>query len=375
VFSITDGSRTITKTSRGLTFWINGGGDATDDGDEQDDRAAGNNLAAAVAAAIGPYMDGIGMMDEAAIDERIAAAIAATAVSPESIQRLVDERIASTLPIRVEVKQPSGEMRDMGIQHTMFPALLRAVGARLNVWLVGPAGTGKTTAASAVAAALNVPFYAKSIGPHTTEGGLLGYMHGGDYVRTALRNAYENGGVMLLDECDSAAAGLVVANAVAANKEAGFPDAVVKRHPDFVLIAGANTIGQGADRQYVSRQQIDAATLDRFVFMPWDNDPRLEANACGVSLDCFDGLPLIQPRKFHGDDGAADRCVEFVKRTTRIRMALAKLGSGVRMIVGNRTNQHGTALVRAGWTVDDSLEATVWKGCDKDMRAKVEAHC
>ena len=376
VFSVTDGTRTIQKTSRGLTFWINGGEEAEEEGDEPQP-ATGGNLAAILADTIGPYLESV--MDEGAIgtivDERIAAAVANVAVNPDTIQRIVDERIAATLPVRVEVKRQDGTMQDMGVQHTMFPSLLKAVAARCNVWLVGPAGTGKTTAAKNVAEALGLPFYAKSIGPHTTEGGLLGYMHGGEYVRTALRNAYENGGVMLLDECDSAAAGLVVANAVAANDKAGFPDAVVKRHTNFVLLAGANTVGMGADRQYVSRQQIDAATLDRFVFLPWDNDPVLEAAACGVPLSAWEGLPRIPAPKFHDEDGTADRCVEFVQRTTRVRLALQKLGTGVRMIVANRTNQHGVALLRQGWTVNDAMEACVWKGCPADQRAKVEAHC
>lgn len=371
VFTVSDGERTLTKTSRGLTFWINGG--AEDAGDEDEPKQSGVNLAAAVAAAIGPYLES--MMDEAAIDERIAAAVAANAVSPDAIKRLVEQAVGGMLPTRVEVKRQDGDWKDMGVQHTMFPSLLSAAAARLNVWLVGPAGTGKTTAAANVADALGLKFYAKSIGPHTTEGGLLGYMHGGEYVRTALRDAYEYGGVMLLDECDSAAAGLVVANAVAANAKAGFPDKVVERHPDFILMAGANTIGMGADRQYVSRQPIDAATLDRFVFLPWDNDPVLEAAACGVPLSAWEGMPRIQPRQFHGEEGTADRCVEFIRRTTRIRIALAKLGDGVRMIVANRSNQHGVSLIRRGWTVNDALDACVWKGCKADTREKVEAHC
>lgn len=366
VFTITDGETTIEKTSRGLTFWIGGG----ERGGDEPSREQAGNLAAAVAAAIAPYMDAV--MDEdavaAIVDERIKTA----APNTDAIVKMVREEVANLAPRRIEVKLPTGERKDMGVQHSNFEALYRAVGAGLNVWLVGPAGTGKTSAAAAVAKALNIPFHAKSIGPQTTEGGLLGYMHGGHYVRTPLRDAYEHGGVMLLDECDAAAAGIVVANAVAANPVAGFPDGVVERHPNFRLIAGANTIGQGADAQYVSRQPIDAATLDRFVFLPWDNDPRLESAACGVPLSAFAGLPMIPVRKFHDDDGhAEDRCVEFIQQTTKVRMALNRLGKTVRMIVGNRTNQHGTALVRAGWTVADALEATVWRGAGDDLRNKV----
>lgn len=373
VFTVTDGERSLEKTSRGITFWCGGErGEVTKEAGENIAAAVSTAVATAVSGAIGSIMEN--MMDEeqvaAIVDERLK-----TATPPaDLISKMVRDEVNNLAPRRIEVKTPSGGIRDMGVQHSNFEALLRAVGAGLNVWLVGPAGTGKTSAAAAVAKALGVPFHAKSVGPQTTEGGLLGYMHGGHYVRTPLRDAYENGGVMLLDECDAAAAGIVIANAVAANDRAGFPDGVVERHPDFRLIAGANTIGQGADPQYVSRQPIDAATLDRFVFLPWDADPRMEAAACGVPVSAFEGLPMIQPRRFHDDEGAADRCVEFVKQTTRIRMALRKLGKTVRMIVGNRTNIHGTALVRAGWTVDDALEATVWRSCGDDLRGKVKAN-
>lgn len=376
VFTITDGEKTIQKTSRGLTFWINGNGNAESDDEQSEEKAVNAGVAAAIAAAIGPYMEAAGAVDsdevKRIVDERIKDSIPPA----DAIQKMVDERIAAMIPQRVEVVNVDGVSQDVGVQHTHFEALLRAVACRLNCWLVGPAGSGKTSAAFAVANALGLKAYAKSIGPQTTESSLLGYYDAnGKYVRTQLREAFEHGGVFLLDEVDSAPAGIVVANAVLANTDAGFPDALVKRHPDFVLLAGANTIGQGADRQYVGRQQIDAATLDRFVFLPWDSDPVLESNACGVPLDAFAGLPRLVARKFHGEEGAADRCCEFVKRTTRIRIGLAKLGSGVRMIVGNRTNQHGTALVRAGWSVEDALEATVWRCCDKDLRAKVEANC
>ena len=36
------------------------------------------------------------------------------------------------------------------------------------------------------------------------------------------------------------------------------------KHEDFVAIGAANTFGAGADAQYVGRNALDAATLDRF---------------------------------------------------------------------------------------------------------------
>jgi cobaltochelatase CobS len=172
----------------------------------------------------------------------------------------------------------------------------------------------------------------------------------------------------------------VVINQLLANGHASFPDAVVAKHKDFVLIAGANTIGQGADRQYVGRQQIDAATLDRFVLLDWPYDPRIEAAACGLSVELFAEAPAAKGIKLHSvkTDGekavAEDRVAEYVKKVVAVRNAVAKLGKGVRVIVSPRANINGVALLRAGWPVDAVLDACAWKGLDKDTRAKIEAN-
>jgi hypothetical protein len=367
---------TIQKTSRGLTFWING--ESGDESEEAEERDENTNLAAAIATAVRGYM-------ENAVDEDAVAKIAARvadermkdAISDEDVAKIVDKCLASRVPQRVEVVRLDGTKQDMGVQHTHFAALLRIVACRLNGWLVGPAGSGKTSAGFAVAEALGLPFYAVSVGPQTSKADLLGYMDAnGRLVRTQLREAFENGGVFILDEVDAGNPSvLVTINSLLANGHAGFPDKMVAKHPDFVLVACANTIGQGGDMKYVGRNQIDAATLDRFVFLNWENDPRIEAAGAGIPLSCLAGLPMPKPHKFYPtNEGADDRCVEFVQKTTAIRLALAKLGNGVRMIVGNRSNLHGCKLIRAGWTVEDALNATVWRGCDKDTRSKVEAN-
>ena len=55
-----------------------------------------------------------------------------------------------------------------------------------------------------------------------------------------------------------------------------FPHETIDRHPDFRIIAAANTWGKGADLQYVGRNALDAATLDRFDNIFFDYDKHLE---------------------------------------------------------------------------------------------------
>ena len=50
---------------------------------------------------------------------------------------------------------------------------------------------------------------------------------------------------------------------------------------NFRLVAAGNTYGTGADAQYVGRNELDAATLDRFVVVRWNYDQELESRIIG----------------------------------------------------------------------------------------------
>lgn len=180
-------------------------------------------------------------------------------------------------PVRIELKQ-NATIRVLpdAHRHAVFADVLAALSVRENVYLVGPAGSGKTTIASQAAQALDLQFY--STGAVGMAYQLQGFINAeGRYMETDLYRAYTGGGVFLFDEIDASSANALLAfNAIAANELAAFPCGTVKRHPDFVIIAAANTFGSGADAQYVGRSQLDAATLDRFSFIPMDYDEKLE---------------------------------------------------------------------------------------------------
>lgn len=210
------------------------------------------------------------------------------ALDEETIERIRKESIAAATevalkaieqhrPVRIEIKQ-GDKVRTLPdeYRHPAFPDILACLSVRENVYLVGPAGSGKTTVASQGAAALNLPFY--STGAVGMAYQLQGFINAeGKYMETDLYRAYVGGGVFLFDEIDaSSAQALLAFNAIAANDLAAFPCGTVKRHPDFVIIAAANTFGVGADAQYVGRSQLDAATLDRFAFITMDYDHKLE---------------------------------------------------------------------------------------------------
>lgn len=185
-------------------------------------------------------------------------------------------------PTVVEIKRNEFKTIQMGTQHRNFPTLLTMCnaslrnGSHLNVWVYGPAGTGKSTAAEKCAEALSLNFYTN--GKLATDFQVLGYKDAnGTYQTTQFRQAFEFGGIYLADEIDgSMPDALLALNGALASGHCAFPDKVVTRHANFIFVAAANTTGTGATIDYVGRYKQDAAFNDRFVFLDWPLDEALE---------------------------------------------------------------------------------------------------
>jgi hypothetical protein len=253
--------------------------------------------------------------------------------------------------LRVEV---AGRIKEMPAapRHCMFDTLLAMViasrepGGQMPM-IVGPAGGGKTTACEHVATALGLPFY--SDGALFSEHKLTGYKDGaGHYHITSFRQAFEHGGVYLMDEADRSDASVpVVLNSALANGFMAFPDRAepVRRHRDFVPLIAANTYGRGADRLYVGANQLDGATTDRTVALNWDYDEVLE-------------------RALTGDDA-------WVAYVQAARASAWK--HKVRHIISPRASMGGAALRRVGLPFDLVTEAAIWKGLDVEQRNRIIA--
>jgi hypothetical protein len=253
-----------------------------------------------VQAAVAALAAAITTMKAGGVDESQVAAIVddrLKAAAPEiaaTVGAHLDDRIKAalekvTLPTRIEYKHAGQvEYRDLGVQHRLFPDLLRFLrlrdpkGNRFNVWISGPAGSGKTSAAEAAADALGLKFYPQ--GAVSAEHLLFGFTDAnGRTHRTPFREAWEHGGVFVLDEadgCDPVA--LLALNAALANGVCTFPDAVIRRHADCVIVATANTWGTGPSAEYVGRSRLDAASMDRFrLRLDWGYDEAMEAAIVG----------------------------------------------------------------------------------------------
>lgn len=277
----------------------------------------------------------------------------------DSIKNDVDTKIDATVAERIpelkeiiskygtlHVKIGSKTRKIKGLKHAQLSDLIKLVTQRIPILMVGMAGTGKTHAGEQAAEALGLPFYAISVGGQTSKSDIIGYMHaGGEYVRSMFREAYENGGVFLMDEIDAGNANVLIqVNSALSNQYCAFPDGMVKRHKDFIFIASANTFGNGANRQYVGRNQLDAATLDRFAIIEWQIDPELESALAGSD-----------------NNGKA-----WYKVVTAVREEVT--GQGIRALVTPRATQRGAMLLSAGIEVDDVMDLTLLTSIPADKK-------
>lgn len=181
------------------------------------------------------------------------------------------QSVTFTIPDRPEVT--------ITCAHASLPLLVKAAGLRRPIMLVGPAGSGKTTAGHQLAQTYGVPFFANSNSQWDTRTQAFGYMDAnGTYQPGYLYGPMKNGGVLLDDEIDASNQAVMVSkNTAIENRFAQFPNGeTVLAHENFIYVGSANTYGRGADRMYVGRTQLDAATLNRFIFLDWDYDEKLE---------------------------------------------------------------------------------------------------
>jgi predicted ABC-type ATPase len=242
----------------------------------------------------------------------------------------------------LEVKFKDQPKKDVGLQHKSFADVLSTLSAGVNIALVGPAGSGKTTIVHNASKVLNLSFASQSVSAQSTVFDFFGYKSAtGKYIGTMFREKYENGGVFLLDEFDAGNPNVLAAlNQATANGHCPFPDKMIAKHKDFIIVMAGNTFGGGGTIDYVGRNKIDAATLDRFAFIYIDYDEVLEKALSSNDTWCL-------------------RVQDYRRRVIEKK---------VRTIISPRATFNGEKLLSAGLPLKTVEEMIIFKGLTQDER-------
>ena len=274
-------------------------------------------------------------------------------VDIDAIMEAVDKRIDDAIKVvssrtpkvnRVEVITPDKRVVDVGVCHTNFEKLVKMVGARLNVALIGEAGSGKTHGAQQCADAIGLPHYTISFHAKMTSTDLRGYMDAvGKYNASPLYTALKDGGVLILDEFDRANTEVVVSlNNLLAGDNYLFPNGEnVSKHANFIAIACQNTSGSGASKQYAAASRQDASTLNRFVKLEWNTDEGLERAVAGDT--------------------------EVTRKVQKIRANAREMGMDI--VISPRQSIHANTLMSIGFSEDEALQYSIFE-CLADDQVK-----
>jgi len=262
----------------------------------------------------------------------------------EEITKLIEKL---STPTTVSIQRDIDDEAHPELAHYKFPSMAGCVKAGVNPMLVGPAGSGKTTAAKQLADSLGLPFYFSGAmsGLHQLNGFIDA---NGVYHDTQTYKAFKDGGVLLLDELDAGHPEVLVGtNMLVENGMHDFPVGRINKHKDFIVICAANTFGRGADRMYVGRNQLDAATLDRFAVIDWDYDEAME-------------------RTLANND-------ELVDVVQKMRRGVAK--AKIRHVISPRASIYGAKLIKHGnFTVPQVMEMVVFKGLPPEQVKKIKSN-
>jgi MoxR-like ATPase len=262
-----------------------------------------------------------------------------TAKFDETVSRLIVPKTVVIKPLDREPYQVKGYV------HPIFEEILIILQSGRFPFLIGPVGCGKSTLAEQCAEALDVPF--RSNGTVLASYDIMGYMGPNGYVDTPFHDAYVNGRLWLADEGDSwSPDAFLAANQALSNGHTTFAyDNVPKaRHIKFYAMMAANTWGHGADREHVGRNELDAATLSRFVSVPMDYDEALERSLSQGDTEWLD----------------------MVHRCRRNARALK-----VHATFGTRELMTGLDLMRSGLSRERTTELVLRRNLDATQWSKV----
>ena len=268
-------------------------------------------------------------------------------VDESQVEAIVERKLKAIKPTKVEVVTATATKR-VETAHKSFADAVALVGMKKNIALIGEAGSGKSHGAIQMARALDLDYVVESCHGKMQSFDLVGAISPttGEYISTKLRDAYENGKVLILDEFDRSNTETTIAlNGILAGDCYGFPDGMVERHADFRVIACQNTFGTGASKTYASAKPQDGSTLTRFTRIEWDIDTKLEKAICG--------------------DTEATRVVQSIRKNAKDN------GYDQILITPRQAIDCNQMVDSLGWTLKKAVEFSCLNGLPADVKKRL----
>ena len=260
------------------------------------------------------------------------------------IKNLPQIQMNKTLTIVTQLGDKLGEIK--GLRHKQTEDLLKCMnirgrdGHRKNISITGAMGGGKSVAVKQCADAMGIDF--RYTGMSEMKSDVLGSVHpiSKEYMPSEFVKAYTLGGAYVAEEMDGWSPRATLSfNVPLANGILTTPDGVThERHPDCIIIACMNTYGRGATTEYVGRNKLDAAFLDRFSpRLDWEYDADLERAIANH-----------------------DEVVEAVQLCR-----LNAENNRMKVIISPRSSINCADMVRAGYSLREAFERDFLIGLDR----------
>lgn len=262
-------------------------------------------------------------------------------------------------PQVVEVRQDSGKPTIIKGAHYLFARLCRLLRAGFHVYLWGPPGSGKTTAALMACEALKIKGLVDTLDRTTFRSMIQGHMTPkGEPVHTVWTQCVIEGHGYIGDEVDNSPGYVqTLYNSALANGLAALAWGNFTLHKKMLFIGTGNTPGRPT-RMFPDRVPMSAAFADRLYFMYWPLDPAIEARAAGLPFDPYvePTAPQVTPE-------------QWVKWVVGVRQWAAV--NCPTLMVTPRASLAGLKALRAGEHPMMVADGLIFRGADEDIRTKV----
>ena len=215
-----------------------------------------------------------------------------------------------------------------------------------NVYLHGPAGTGKSYMVKRIAEAIGAGYWETGIVNMKEE--LLGFTDaGGRYVTPECVKILKDGKegkkltIMLFDEFDGMPNGVTLTwNNIFASRRFTTPEGTFNVHPSVRFVATGNTTMDGADEFY-DRETVDKSVKTRWLFKAIDYDKKVEKKLADADV-----VEFLQGLRRAKDNCGLDLLVTY-REFTALQWSKAIIADGI-------------------MDKESALESCVFKGLSED---------